>query len=107
MTTPIPETVLPELPEPFEEMCEPPYGRYSATQMREYASTALRASEARVAELQAEARRLRDAGAPMANTLFNLAQRPGEVLTADWARLFDKMRRDWDDARAALKECGS
>ena len=46
------------------------------------------------------------AGALMANTMFNLAQRAGYTLTSDDASLFDTMRRDWDNALGNLRIAG-
>jgi len=40
-------------------------------------------------------------GAMMANTMFNLAQRTGDVIDSDLAAKFDKMRKEWDTARRA------
>jgi len=40
-------------------------------------------------------------GAKMANVLFNLAQQEGCTLTADYCARMDKLRKDWDAARAA------
>jgi hypothetical protein len=41
---------------------------------------------------------MRHAGAKMANTMFNLAQRAGEVIDSDLAAEFDKIRKEWDEA---------
>lgn len=45
---------------------------------------------------------LREAGNQLANLAFNWAQQPGYTLTSDDVALLDKLRRQWDDARAAL-----
>lgn len=42
------------------------------------------------------------AGALLANVAFNWAQQIGHVLTPDDAAMLDKLRREWDDAKAAL-----
>ncbi len=39
-------------------------------------------------------------GATMANVLFNFAQKTGYTLTSDDTALFDKLRKEWDAARA-------
>jgi hypothetical protein len=38
------------------------------------------------------------AGAKMANTMFNLAQRAGDMIDGDLAAKFDEMRKEWDSA---------
>lgn len=42
---------------------------------------------------------LLNAGAKTANTMYNLAQQPGHVLTARDCELFSDMRKEWDAAR--------
>lgn len=39
-------------------------------------------------------------GAQMANVMFNMAQKNGHALTAHDCELFDKLRKEWDVARA-------
>jgi hypothetical protein len=41
---------------------------------------------------------MRSAGAKIANTMFNLAQRAGSTIDSDLAAEFDKMRKEWDVA---------
>lgn len=47
------------------------------------------------------------AGHQLANTAFNLAQRPGEPLTDAICKTLDTCRKDWDAAIHALKEAQS
>jgi hypothetical protein len=41
---------------------------------------------------------MRQVGAKMANTMFNLAQRTGDMIDSDLAAKFDTMRKEWDAA---------
>lgn len=42
------------------------------------------------------------AGAQLANVASNWAQRPGYTLTPDGAAMLNRLRREWDDAKATL-----
>lgn len=59
----------------------------------------VRKAEAELAEARATVARLREAGAAMANTMFNLAQR--ETMSIRDRALFKCMQVDWDAALSA------
>lgn len=82
---------------------------YTADQMRQYALDAIAADrlarqpvlDEQAATLLAKQKKIqamRAAGAKMANTMFNLSQRPGECIDAALAASMKEMQVEWDAA---------
>lgn len=59
-------------------------------------------ADAKEAATRAELARLQEIGALMANTMFNLAQHPGRVLTDAECATFKSMQVKWDAARSEI-----
>lgn len=65
----------------------------------EEAATELERLTALCAEQSMEVERLRAAGAPMANVMFNFGQRIGHVMSADECAMMRRLQLAWDLAR--------